>query len=408
MSSWRLGGADLYHRNADRRSRRRGEAGNVAHVFYELEGAVDPADLRDRAQALLDAAPMLAGSCGPWPRSALTAQASPEILLEVEPWDGDAEAFLDRWSATPLPDPWAPQFVLGRGERTALLIRFSHAHLDAGGAHLLVRALQTGSFKGPLIEAPTDLVRRSRRSSSALGRFVAAHALSVRQSVLRWLPGMWGPPRSGEGPGLVLATLDEDASRRLFEGGEVGLALYAIAAEALGEVADIPSWRRLCVPVPVTLRNREWHGPIVGNALCGIQLHLPVRSLRDGASAKKATKRAWDGALRRIEDVMGFGTFELARWVPPVVFALMARAFVPWDRTSLLASYVRLEAGREPSVLGLPLRRTIVLGAPLTPPGLGVVFTRAQGRLTVMVNSRGNRLARPLLEAILRRLARDA
>ncbi len=408
MSSWRLGGADLYHRNADRRSRRRGEAGNVAHVFYELDGAVDAADLRARVQVLLDAAPMLAGACGAWPRSTLTAQPSPELGVEVEPWDGDAEAFLDRWSATPLPDPWAPQFVLGQGQTTALLIRFSHAHLDAGGAHLLVRALQTGAFKGPLIEAPRDLVRRSRRGSSVLGRFLAAHALSVRQAALRWLPGMWGPPRSTEGPGLALETLDVDASRRLFEAGDVGLALYAIAAEALVEVADIPAWRRLCVPVPVTLRNREWNGPIVGNALCGIQLHLPVRSLRDHASARKATKRAWDGAMRRIEDVMGFGTFELARWIPPVVFGPMARAFVPWDRTSLLASYVRLEAGREARVLGLPLRRTVVLGAPLTPPGLGVVFTRAQGRLTVMVNSRGNRLARPLLDAILRRLARDA
>ena len=170
-----------------------------------------------------------------------------------------------------------------------------------------------------------------------------------------------------------------------------------------------PRWRRLCVPVPVTLRSRAWAGPVVGNALCGIQLHLPARQLGSRAAARRVVRRAWEGSMRRLEDVLGFGTFELARWVPPPLFALMARAFVPWDRTSLLASYVRLEVGAEGALMGLPVLRSIVLGAPLSPPGLGVVFTRAQGRLTVVVNSRGTGLAGPLLDAILRRLAdRDA
>ena len=409
MNAWPLGGADLYHRNAHQRSLRRGEPGNIAHALYELDGALDPEVLRARAQVLWSLAPMLAGDGGHWPGSTLHAREGAEPDVVVEDWDGDAEAFLARWSARPLPDSWAPQLVLGRGATTALLIRFCHAHLDAGGAHRLVRALESGRIASPLIEPPRDLVRRARRGHSLPARFVAAHVLALRQAALRWLPGMWAPARSDDPPTLVLRSLDAAASRRHFEGGEVGFRLYAIAAQALVEVGAVPRWRRLCVPVPVTLRSRAWAGPVVGNALCGIQLHLPARQLGSRAAARRVVRRAWEGSMRRLEDVLGFGTFELARWVPPPLFALMARAFVPWDRTSLLASYVRLEVGAEGALMGLPVLRSIVLGAPLSPPGLGVVFTRAQGRLTVVVNSRGTGLAGPLLDAILRRLAdRDA
>lgn len=411
-ASVELSGSDLYFRHVDAAIRRGGQPGNVVHLVYELEGRVDRQALRRALDRATADHPLLTSACAGWPAARWSPVEGATVPLHDVAWSEDAGALVTAIRERPLARagraPWEV-YVAEGPDRTTVVLRWLHALGDGAGLHLLARSLSgeeppPGALTLPLAE------RRAltRRGHGPLTRFLAAHVLGLRQTLLRLLPGAWSAAVDADEPGRVILhrfapEAAEAVAARAHAAGVVGgstAVLAAAAAVATARAAKLGPRRRLWVPAPTTWRSRDLPGPWVSNALTGLQLPVRVGDLGSLDSAVAAVDRAWAGALRRLEHVVAEDALELARVLPPPLFELLLRGPALRIPDSVYCSYVRLELPSDGRMFGRPCARAALVGTVPRRPGLGTLWTRCSGQLQVAVVTNGNRLAPALRDEL--------
>lgn len=400
----RLGIGDLYHRFLHARM----PGGNGSQFLFELEGALDPDALRARLDALLLACPGLACRVRGWPWRRTVPVPGWRIPLEIVPAE-DGDALFNAHYGRPFPPLSKPGFsvILGQAAgRSLLLLRWTHTLMDAPGCDLLCRLLDgedAARFK--LVDEPPSLVKRAARGAPLWRRLVAVHNLMLRH-LLRSVPPPVQAPHRAAAPRVVAhswsrADSEAIAARgRELSGLDQNAFLVGVAATAAARVFGAAAWRRICVPVPISLRPPAWRGPVLSNYFSSILLHLPVGELGSLEQAVAAVKSRWKLAVARLEDVANLAFLGLTRWLPGPLVALVVQGPTLRDPASLYYSFVELKAGRSGEFLGLPLRRCLIASHILRPPGVAVAFVKAAGRLTAVVPSRGSAIAEPLLAEV--------
>ena len=400
MKLRRPGGiGDRYHRYIDRKIRGAGGPGNGSQFLFELEGALDPEELRTR----LDGLP------GPWD----------SIPLTLDDSGAGPDAFFCSWFAREFPGPGVPEpleVVLGRHEGSSLLLlRWNHVLMDAPGADLLVRMLDgEPPERFRLHDQPPTLWRRVAR------RGILANAWTVHANVLRFVLSALPPPiqrrvrKEEVAPRVLFEVLDEVSLARIdrrtaelagpLEGSHF---LLACAARAVASVLDARPGDRLLVPCPLDVRPPAWRGPVFTNYFTSVLLRLKVGDLATAASAVDAVKRRFRLALRRRQDVSNLFMMGMARFLPYPVMRFLMEGPAWRDHASLYYSKVDLKAGADGVLLGLPLRSTRIASSVVRHPGITVLFCRCGGRLTVSVVGAGfdrdDELMAQLLDLLLGR-----
>ena len=395
-----VGPGDLYHLFMDRRMRRRGGRGNGSQILFELEGQVDPADLRERLDALLASCPVLGAGLRSWPIHRWEAVPGHRIPLIVDREGGDAEALFDRHYARPFSPPEQPSLevvLTAAADRSLLLLRWLHPLMDAPGAIQLVRILDGDDpTLYRLHDDPPSLARRARsgprwRLAVAVHNFLLRYlARSIPAPRQRSLPAREATPR------VLWHTFDREQTRRIDARVEelagplqANHAYLAAAFLATREVLDAGRGSRLLIPCPVNLRPKAWRGPVFANYFTSVLVQLPVRKLDSRATAVAAVREAFRRALRRKEDAATFWMMSLARWLPHPLYSLLMLGPTARDPASVYYSNVTLGAGRDGRLLGFEVRRCLAASHVLRPPGAALVFSRFADRLTVAVPHNG-------------------
>ncbi len=400
----RLGIGDLYHRFLHARM----PGGNGSQFLFELEGELDPAWLRERLDWLLQTCPALGCRVQGWPFRRTIPVPGWSIPLEVVDAVG-GDAFFNAHYGRAFPPLSEPGFhvLLGQAPgRSLLLLRWTHTLMDAPGCDLVCRLLDgedPARFK--LVDEPPSLPARAARGAPWWRRAVALHNLLLRH-LLRSVPPPFQAPHAAEAPRIVAHSFSSEqsaaiASRgRALSGLDQNAFLVGVAARAAATAFALPGWRRICIPVPISLRPPAWRGPVFSNYFSSILLHLPARELGSLEDAVAAVKTRWKRAVARLEDGANLSIMGLCRFLPGPLVALVVQGPTLRDPASLYYSFVELKAGRTGSFLGLPLARCVIASHILRPPGVAVTFVKAAGRLTAVVPSRGCSVADPLLAEV--------
>jgi hypothetical protein len=405
--TWSLSLGDHFHRYVDGRIRRGNAGGGAGSQFlFELDADLDPGGLRDRLDRLLEICPVLGAGLergGPLPWSAPRWVERPgwRIPMAVVTAAG-GESLFDDWFGRPFGSLDEPSFqvVLGRaanGGRSFVLLRWQHALMDAPGCDGLCRLLDgedPASFR--LHDEPPTLWRRACQGKSWLRRFRAYHAVGLRYMAMGLPKAAQMPSKGGAAQRVRFHTFDVqetaalDARAAAMSAGlDNNVFLLAAAALALRRALAPSRWQKLCVPVPINLRPRAWKGPVFANYLGSVLLALPVRRLDTLESAVAAAQAQWRAAIRRGEEMVTVFVMSLARWLPHALMRLVMEGPAGRDAASVYYSSVDLQAGRNGTWLGLPLRRVLVASSVQQPPGLAVAFVRAANKLSVVLPSRG-------------------
>ncbi len=411
-----VGPGDLYHLFMDRRMRRRGGRGNGSQFLFELDGAADPDDLRDRLDRLLEACPVLGAGLRSWPSHRWEAVPGHRIPLTLDREGGSAQELFDRHYGRPFPPPSEPSFevvLAPAGDRSRLLLRWLHPLMDAPGAVLLLRILDgEDPARFRLHDLPPSLARRAR------GGPRWRLAVAVHNFLLRYLLRSIPPPRqrpvaAGE-PRVLWHTFGPEETRRIDARVErlagplqANHAYMGAAFLAAAGTLDARRGSRLLIPCPVNLRPPAWRGPVFANYFTSVLVQLPVRRLASLPAAVEAVREAFRRALRRREEAATFWMMSLARWLPHPLYSLLMLGPTARDPASVYYSYVNLDVGREGRLLGHELRRCLAASHVLRPPGAALVFSRCAGRLTVAVPHNGFDRAPDLLRRAVDQLRGD-
>lgn len=415
--TFRLGTGDIYDLYTDRRMRRGGGPGNGTQLLYELDGPVDPDDLRARLDRLLEACPVLGAGLETWPGYRWQVRPGHRIPLEIvdEP-DVDALALYHRhFRAFPPPEEPSFSVVLAPGERRSVVIfRWLHPLMDAAGVHLLLRLLDGADPAGfKLHDDPPTLGRRAR-GGSLLRAAVAIHNFLIRYLFRALPPPIQGPWTAGRDTVVRLHEFDEDETeqidtrvRELAGFGGANHAFLAATFLAAARVLDTGRLSKLLIPSPMDLRPKAWRGPIFANYFSSVLLQLPARALTSLPAAVEAVKVTYRKALKRKEDAAAFFMMSLVRLLPHPLYSLLMLGPTGRDPATLYYAYADISPP-DGTLLGLRATRAIGAGQVLTPPGAVVQYWRCNGRLTACVTDRGFDRAEALLGEIVRALRGEA
>ncbi len=408
----RPGAGDLYDVFLDRRMRARGGPGNGSQVLLQLDGDVDPDDLRARLDRLAEACPPLTAGLRAWPAWRWVPRPGHRIPLDVIDWHDTAEALYAHHFGRPFLPLSEPSFhvVLARSPgRSWLVIRWLHVLMDAPGADLLLRILDGDDPAGyRLVDEPATLPRRAR-GGGWLRYGVAVHNFLLRY-LWRSLPAPFQHRSRAHDPELRLLSHSFDAEQtaalraRAAELGaalEVNHAWLGLTFLAAARVLRPGRLARLLVPCPINLRPPVWRGPIFTNYFTSVLLHLPARALTTPEASVSAVRAAFRRALRRGEDAAAFWIMGLARYLPYPLMLLMSAGPTGRDPASLYYSNVEFDLGGDGRLFGLEVSRCLATSTVMDPPGASVVFVRCGPRLTVEVTSRGFDRAEPLLQTLV-------
>ena len=421
-----LGPADRFLLLVDRDLRRRGFTGFQAALAVELDGAFDDA-MRNRLAAALAgiaadeprARARLGrrAGIGPLrllaPKRAIESSAPPLIDLDPSRADGSAiETVALERMALPLDPSREPLFdlALARGrDVTRLVLRWWHPAFDERGAELLIRALSR-RFAGEPPAAPSALPSPTAglpfRARHVASRRAIARLNRLTQAAPFELPAASSADAaSTRGWQLDVERLDETTTRQFLAASDAhfglrgeGLAQIAALFHALAEEAEHSSGglvaatadKELSLPITVQLRPPRASGPLFANALLFLADAAKVGAARDRAGLAAALRSA---AKRRIadgEEVDAAALLEFGRFLP---LGRYQRELFRSDGSPRFSAHPstlgEMFAGAR-ELFGRPLLDALAFTAFPARPGLGVVFSRAAGRLRVAtIHARG-------------------
>ena len=358
------GPADRFHEFVDRRMRQAGGTGNLCQMAFALEGEVDVEAIGTRIDAL-----------------------GLPILLRVEQSDQmDARALFDESWSRPVPSAESSKvevLVASGSEKSAFLLRWNHALMDAGGADHLVRILDgadPATFR--LLDAPSTLLARARGRAGSL--FVPLHRLAARTVLAALRRRPWSPSPDGAGGRVFFHTFDEPTSDRIRVAGGLrgNHRLMAAAAGGIASALSAGPEDVLLVPCPVDLRPPTWRGPVFANYSTNLLVRLSVGALGTAQEGASEVRSRFEGALRRREGAVLILLFSALGKVP----LLVARAlFGARDPSSFLYSNIVLKSGANGILFERPVTGCYLAARPSRPPGVCVMLSTWAGRLTVGV-----------------------
>ncbi len=409
---------DLFHRYLDRRMRAARGVGNGSQFVFELDGALDVSDLRDRLARLVGAVPRLRAGLLPWPARRWALTPDHVVPVREERIDGHVDGWFARWFGEPFAPVRAPSFevVVGRAAgTTAVLVRWLHTLSDAPGMDLLCRMLDGEDPARFKLEAePGALVRRVRGTRGPMGRAFDAHRMALRHLGANVPPPFQAPIDRRARQTVVSHTLSLDDTAAVWEraGAQGGLDrngfLLGTLARACVRAFRPPPWRSLRIPVPISLRPPAWRGPVLGNWFTMVLLQVPVRRLRTHEEAVETCREAWRAALARGEDRATLALMSPASILPPWLARLALDGPRLRDGATVNTSWVELKTGAAGTWLGRPLRRGLIASSILAPPGLAGVFCQCAGRLSVVVPGQAGAAGEGLHREMLALLRGDA
>jgi hypothetical protein len=420
-SSLRLGPADRFLLLVDRELRRRALHGFQAVLAVELEGALDDAKCKALAAAWSDAlaeqpraTARLARrwlGLGPWRLEAAAAAPSFRVRPRAS---SDLLALASERLNAPL-DPTRDPLVDLEVERGAarLALRWWHPAMDERGAELLLHdvarrfdASNVGDDSRS--SSPSTLPRPSAFTPPTTGmtfgaRRAAFRAARKRLDELTSRTPFTLAPTPTPTPQTAVAvsagswhvnatTLDAAESARFLAASDErfgprgeGLAQAALVFEALARLA--PDDCELALPLSVQLRPPRAHGPIAANALSFLWLALPASAARDRDALARTLRETMRRKVAALEERDAWALLEFGRWLPTPLYR---RELVRRDGSSRFSASLStlgdlLGGARE--LFGARLRDAVALTAFPSPPSLGVVFSRAAGRLRVATTS---------------------
>lgn len=408
--SFRLGTGDIFDLYTDRRMRRGGGPGNGTQLLYELDGYVDPADLRHRLDRLLENCPVLGAGLETWPGYRWEVRPGHRIPLQVvdEPEVDALELYHRYFQRFPPPEEPSFQVVLAPGEeRSVVIFRWLHPLMDAAGVGLLLRLLEGDDpDRYRLHDDPPSLGRRAR-GGSVLRAAVAIHNFLIRYLFRALPPPTQGPWTGGADTVVRLHEFDEEQTRaidaRVRELAGFGGANHTFLATtflAAARVLDAGRFSKILIPSPIDLRPKAWHGPIFANYFSSVLLQLPARGLTTLPVAVQAVKQGFRTALRRKEDAAAFFMMSLVRLLPHPLYSLLMLGPTGRDPATMYYAYADITPP-DGQLFGHRATRAIGAGQVLTPPGAVVQYWRCGGKLTACVTDRGFDRAEALLAAIV-------
>lgn len=319
-------------------------------------------------------------------RADVSAFLESELNATIDPWRGPPV----RWSIVEDTD----------GPTTWLTLTWVHPLMDPRGAELLVAMLDAISrgaegrqwADAQLIVPPRD--ERSLRQRLPLARRGVDRLRAVATPAPRSLGS------EVQDPGRVRfrqRSFPTCGTRTL----PVSLALAGAAVASLFRARGLPMTDGFLVPVSVDRRRKGEAGPLFGNYLSFHFARLPGADIADVAATARALRSEITDALRSdaIEGMwvgMGFGLYYPPAW--------MLRRF-----EGELASFHYADTGDVrpacETLFGAPVREAYHVPCVQPKPGLGIFFSRAAGRESIVVVWVDRVVAEPEVDALIADLA---
>jgi len=430
----RFGGADRFLLLVDRELRRAGATGFHGALGVELEGRLDRPRLARAFDRLRRAHPRISARLVPasplrdWrlepDRGGLAREALAWANLRTVAGAGggpaaaafDLAPFVAERAAAPLDPTRDPLVDLAvrelDGPRTQLVLRLWHPIVDERGAELLLRELSA------LDEEPTaatagdeplpcgDLTfaeRRAafRRARRRLDELTPAPPLRLPAGAADGAAARWTFERTRLDAAATTAWLARAEARYGLRGE--GLAQLGAAARALADGA--PDAAFVALPLTIQRRAPRARAPVASNALSFHWHAFAAGATRDEArfaAQLLASARARVAADEERDAVI---LMEQARRMP---LAIYRRELLRRDGsarfTAALSTLGELLGGAR-ELFGLPLVDAHAVTTFPSPPGLGLVFSRAAGRLSFTTVSWSRDVASGAAAALHRRIA---
>ncbi len=386
-----LSGPDHFHWLVDRAMRRNGLPGNVSRMWIELSPAAVPTDV----VAFLRDSPVVrqvacVRSHVRWPlvpRWSASAGASEVVHLHRA---ADAAAWLQaQQSAVYAPGALIRFDVVDAPGCCRVLVSFHHTLFDHEGMLNLLRAVEQGSWDGPLVPA------EDRADAPGAWREVIASAgMAFRTSGPRLgsLLGA-GTPRAPQPRYRTLRFSAGETARIDAHGRRIGAAL-ARSAQFMAAVALLVDEvlvrrgrppRYLWFSAPVDQRPRHAPPHLLTNVTSFLFFRLDRADLRDAPTAVKALNRQLVAQVRARFPQRYRSLLRAFRRIP----AWLAGAMVDLPSLGRWSSFGFSDLGdlsRMPATCaGQPITGVEHLPPVPVPPGLSVVVGREGGGLLVVL-----------------------
>jgi hypothetical protein len=350
---------------------------------------------------------MLGAGLGPWPTTTWRAVPGHRIPVTEERIEGPPEAWFSRWFGEPWPRPTTPslQVILGRHEGgTAVLLRFLHVLADGPGADLLCQLLDGADPARFLLhDEQARLMKRGAGGRTPWRLAAVAHSYTARHILRSLLPGLRAPVDRRARQRVVSHAFSPeesaaiDARVRAAGGLDASSWFVGLAARAAVRAWGAEPWRRVRIPIPVSLRPPAWRGPVLANFFTLVLLTLPAGRLGALDDAVDAARTAWRRAFERGEDAANLLVLAAARWLPYPLMRLFLDGPTLRDGSTLHYSFFELKAARDGTFLGHPVDGFLTASSVLAPPGAALLVVRCAGRLTLLVPGQGGEACEALL-----------
>lgn len=393
-----LSGPDHFHWLVHRAMRKRGLAGNVSRMRFDLGAGADPGAVAAalRANPVVQQVARIRWRVGwPWLPRWCTLEHAPDI---VHLHGGeDAGAWLTERLGDRLGAEGLLRFdVLAAAGRTQVLVSFHHALFDHQGMLNLLHALESGGWTGPLLP-PED-----RAAAPGAWRDVVAGAAQAFRTSGPRLGSLWVGERTV--PPVprfrVLRFTAEETARIDDQARSTGAALarsahfMAAAARAVNGVLDrrgsLP--RYLWFSAPVDQRPRGGQGHLLTNVTSFLFFRLEQEQLHDTATAVRALNGQLVEQVRARFPQRYRALLRAFRHLP----AWLSAAMVDLPSLGRWSSFGFSDLGdldRMPTTFtGRPVLEVLHLPPVPAPPGLSVVVGRERGALLLVLGYDGRAL----------------
>jgi hypothetical protein len=276
--------------------------------------------------------------------------------------------------------------------RTLLVLRWWHPACDERGAELLLRELSQ-VYGGAEPRPAGGALAAGDEISGPRARHAAFRRARLRLEELTEAPPAALPrpaPAGGAAPldwTLERTLLDEAATarwlahaERRFGARSEGLAQLALVARALA--AGAPDSAQIALPLTIQLRAPRARGPLLANAITFQWYSFTAAATRDEARFAEALLAMARAKVADGEERDATVLLDKARRMP---LALYRRELARRDgssRFSATLSTLGEQIGGVRELFGAPLSDLFASTVFPVPPGIGLVFARAAGRLS--------------------------
>ena len=424
MSTQPLNPADYFTLLMDHEIRGSGLAGNYCALVLELAGAANVVAIEQRCADFGRRFPLsVARLARQGRRYAWLPTKEQALPFTVERLPGGLAdqaahrrvvAIVNRAGSVETSAPFELH-LLQAVDGSLLVLRWFHPATDAKGVELLLHHLFADSpadsptnsqARQPQQPSPVDrligqwgwwrkwvLARRAVRNIRVLDRLATVLPVEAARAETSAVPA--GPEQISLGLKLVRydsAQTAEILSNARRQAGMTGTTLYLIgcmmrAIEATGGTAVTGSGDAYCVPYAANLRRRKALTPIFGNQVSFLFAQAGRELVGSRQRLFAHLREQHKAAVRDRLDQAMLPLMQAGSWLPQEKYARIVRQSPQGrERNSFWFSYTGEMEPRPETIAGCPVQGAYQLSPATAPPGLGLLASLFQGRLTLSYN----------------------